>query len=63
MATITDLSPSYAKAGESSLTITGTGFVDAPSKTKVYHRKHGATPWEAVSSCTTPGYTRNASTD
>ena len=45
MATITDVKPSYAKAG-SSVTVIGTDFEDTPSLTKVYHRKHGETTWE-----------------
>lgn len=48
MATLSDVYPSYAKAGDSSISLIGTGFVDAPSETKVYRRKHGATAWEAV---------------
>jgi len=47
MATITDVKPSYAKAG-SSVTVIGTDFEDTPSLTKVYHRKHGETTWEDV---------------
>ena len=48
MATITEVAPSYAKAGDSSITLTGTGFVDDPSLTEVYRRKHGETTWEAI---------------
>jgi hypothetical protein len=47
MATITDVKPCYAKAGDT-ITIIGTDFADTPSETKVYHRKHGATTWENV---------------
>lgn len=48
MATITQVYPSYAKAGDSSIKIIGTGFQNAPNLTKVYHRKHGDATWEAV---------------
>ena len=48
MATITQVYPSYAKAGDSAIKIIGTDFQDAPLKTKVYHRKHGETSWENV---------------
>jgi len=48
VATITDVYPSYAKAGDSAIKVIGTGFLDAPSETKVYHRKHGQTAWENV---------------
>jgi hypothetical protein len=48
MATITEVAPSYAQAGDSSITLTGTGFVDDPSLTEVYRRKHGETTWEAI---------------
>lgn len=30
------------------ITLTGTNFADAPSKTKVYKRKHGDTAWDTV---------------
>ena len=48
MATITDVYPSYAKAGDSAIKVIGTGFLDAPNETKVYHRRHGQTAWENV---------------
>ena len=48
MATITEVYPSYAKAGDSAITIIGTGFQDTPNLSKVYHRKHGQTTWEDV---------------
>jgi hypothetical protein len=48
VATITQVYPSYAKAGDSAIKVIGTGFQDAPSKTKVYHRKHSQTAWENV---------------
>ncbi len=47
MATITDVKPSYGKAGDS-LTITGTDFVDDPSKSVVFVRKHGESSWTEV---------------
>jgi hypothetical protein len=47
MATITDVKPAQGKVGDS-ITLVGTGFVDAPTETKVYKRKHGETAWEAV---------------
>ena len=46
-ATISSVVPAMAKAGDSTITITGSGFVESPEP-KVYHRKHGATEWEAV---------------
>jgi len=46
--TISNVYPSYAKAGDATIKVIGTGFVDTPSLTKVYHRLKGATPWEAV---------------
>jgi len=48
VATITEVYPSYAKAGDSAITIIGTGFQDTPNLSKVYHRKHGQTTWEDV---------------
>jgi hypothetical protein len=48
MAEITKVYPSCAKAGEATITIVGTGFVDEPSLTKVYHRAAGETSWVAV---------------
>jgi hypothetical protein len=47
-ATIEKVIPFYAKAGDSAIEIIGAGFQDDPSLTKVYHRKHGETAWEAV---------------
>jgi len=48
VATITEVYPSYAKAGDSAITIIGTGFQDTPNLSKVYHRKHGQITWEDV---------------
>jgi len=46
-ATITDVYPGFGKLADS-LTIIGTNFADAPSKTKVYKRKSGDTSWDTV---------------
>ena len=47
MATITDVKPSYGKVDEN-ISVIGTDFQDAPSKTKVYKRKHGDATWDEV---------------
>ena len=45
--TISKVSPTYGKNLDN-LTIIGTGFVDAPSKTLVYRRTRGGTSWVNV---------------
>jgi hypothetical protein len=48
MATITNVYPSYAKAGDATISIVGTGFVDDPSLTRVWIRETGETAWKEV---------------
>ena len=45
--TITNVKPSYGKAADA-ISIIGTGFLDAGSKSVILCRKHGATPWTVV---------------
>jgi len=47
-ATITKIVPNYAKAGDATISITGTGFLGDATKSTVFHRKHGETAWENV---------------
>ena len=46
--TISNVYPSYAKAGDATIKVIGTGFVDTPSLSKVYRRKKGTSPWLPV---------------
>jgi hypothetical protein len=45
--TITDVTPSYGKAGDA-ITIIGTGFLGDTAKSEVFVRKHGAAAWTTV---------------
>lgn len=47
-ATITKVYPTYGKAGDSAITIIGTGFLGDATKSVVFHRKQGETAWENV---------------
>jgi len=46
--TITDVYPSDAKAGDAGISIIGTGFLEAPSKSVVLFRAPAAETWELV---------------